>query len=83
MVNEAGLCLDVHWDDHTNNGGNVQVWECNGQINQKWRYEGSSNALVNGGGLCLDVEWHFRRENGGNVQVWECNGQKNQRWHFE
>jgi len=32
----GGKCLDVHAPDMRNDGGRVQVWECNGEPQQQW-----------------------------------------------
>jgi formate-dependent nitrite reductase cytochrome c552 subunit len=78
LVNAGEMCLDVHLPDMRNNGGKVQVWQCNGQPQQQWSLNG--NALVNAGGMCLDVHQPDMRNNGGKVQVWQCNGQPQQQW---
>ena len=36
LVNAGGKCLDVHVPDMRNNGGRVQVWDCNGEPQQQW-----------------------------------------------
>ena len=36
IVSGAGLCLDVHSACQSENGCNVQVWECNGSKQQTW-----------------------------------------------
>ena len=38
LVNAGGKCLDVHVPDMRNNGGRVQVWDCNGAPQQQWRF---------------------------------------------
>ena len=81
IQNGAGLCLDVHRPDIIRNGGRVQVWGCNGQPQQQWRWVGK--AIQNVGGLCLDVRASEITKDGGRVQVWECNGHRQQRWRFE
>ena len=78
IINGAGLCLDVHAPDMRNNGGRVQVWQCNGEPQQRWSIRG--NSIVNDGGLCLDTQLPDIGNNGGRVQVWQCNGQSQQAW---
>ena len=80
LVNAGGKCLDVHVPDMRNNGGRVQVWDCNGAPQQQWSLRG--NTLVNVGGKCLDVHAPDMRNNGGRVQVWDCNGAPQQQWRF-
>ena len=37
LVNQAyHLCLDANWGTDGNNGGLVQLWQCNGGVNQQW-----------------------------------------------
>ena len=78
LINAGGMCLDVHAPDMRNNGGRVQVWQCNGEPQQQWSLRG--NALVNAGGMCLDVHAPDMRNNGGRVQVWQCNREPQQQW---
>ena len=74
----AGKCLDVHAPDQYTNGARVQVWDCNGSIQQQWRIEG--NAIKSGAGKCLDVHAPDQNNNGARVQVWDCNGSLQQTW---
>jgi hypothetical protein len=59
----------------------VQLWDCNGQDNQKWiRYtDGTIRSLHDG--RCLDEDIAGGTHNGTKAQVWDCNGWLNQRWH--
>ena len=77
--NRADMCLDVHRPDLTNNGGKVQIWDCNGQIQQQWSVK-SNGEIRNGAGMCLDVHRPDLTNNGGKVQVWDCNGEIQQQW---
>lgn len=78
VVNGGGLCLDVHGPDMQTPGGHVQLWSCNGGVQQEWNYDGTQ--LVNGGGLCLDAHAPDAASNGGRVQVWPCNSGPQQQW---
>ncbi len=81
IVNEAGLCLDVHAPEMRANGGRVQVWACNGEPQQRWIVDAARGRIQNeGGGLCLDVHAPELSQNGGRVQIWGCNDQPQQRW---
>lgn len=77
----AGKCLDVHAPDQNNNGARVQVWDCNGSVQQSWRYK--HGAIRSAANLCLDVHAPDQRNNGGRVQVWACNGSPQQTWSLQ
>ena len=78
---EGGKCLEVNLEDLVKNGGKVQVWECNNQIQQHWKLDGEK--LVNEGGKCLDVDLPQLTKDGGKVQVFDCNGQIQQKWKLD
>jgi hypothetical protein len=78
----GGKCLDVNLLDLVKNGGKIQVWECNGEIQQRWKLDNQSR-LVNEGGKCLDVDVNELKKDGGKVQVWECNNEIQQKWRFD
>ena len=80
LVSGAGLCLDVHAPDQFNDGGRVQVWECNNSQQQIWSFV--NGTLQSGAGLCLDVHAPDQFDNGGRVQVWGCNNSQQQTWSF-
>jgi hypothetical protein len=71
------------------NGGRVQQWDCNGQLNQRFQFVQYRNAygytwyavqsLWNG--RCLDFDLNSNR-NGGKVQQWDCNGWSNQSYRL-
>ncbi len=75
----TGKCLDVAGDVNAA-GTNVQMFDCNGAVNQKWRLDGGR--LVNQGGKCLDVAGDVNAA-GTNVQIFDCNDAINQKWHFD
>lgn len=81
IVSGAGKCLDVHEPDQYNNGGRVQVWQCNGTKQQAWFIE--RGALRSGAGKCLDVYAPDQQRNGARVQIWDCNGAPQQRWFLD
>lgn len=77
----AGKCLDVHAPDQRNNGGRVQVWDCNNTLQQTWRFE--NGTIRSGAGKCLDVHAPDQHSNGARVQVWDCNNTLQQRWTLQ
>ncbi|WP_245966470.1 extracellular catalytic domain type 1 short-chain-length polyhydroxyalkanoate depolymerase [Sphaerisporangium album] len=75
----SGRCLDVAGVSQAN-GAPVQIWDCNGQVNQQWAATGAGELRVYGG-KCLDVS-NQSTADGAAVQIWDCNGQNNQKWRF-
>ncbi|MEU3166563.1 ricin-type beta-trefoil lectin domain protein [Streptosporangium sp. NPDC006930] len=75
----SGRCLDVANVSQAN-GAAVQIWDCNGQNNQRWALTGASELRVYGN-KCLDVS-NQSNANGAQLQIWDCNGQNNQKWRF-
>ncbi len=75
----SGRCLDVSGAAQTN-GTPVQIYDCNGQANQRWEATGASELRVYGS-KCLDVSGRGTAD-GTQVVIWDCNGQNNQQWRF-
>ncbi|MFF0311195.1 RICIN domain-containing protein [Streptosporangium sp. NPDC004379] len=75
----SGRCLDVSGASQSN-GAQVQIWDCNGQANQKWATTGAGELRVYGG-KCLDVSGAGTAD-GTAVTIWDCNGQNNQKWRL-
>ncbi len=75
----SGRCVDVDGVSQAN-GAKVQIWDCNGQINQQWTPTSSGELRVYGN-KCLDV-YNQGTANGSSVIIWDCNGQSNQKWRF-
>ncbi|MFD1537633.1 ThuA domain-containing protein [Nonomuraea guangzhouensis] len=74
----SGRCLDVSASPP--NGTQAQLWDCNGQNNQKWTST-AAGELRASGGKCLDVNGAGTAD-GTSVIVWDCNGQNNQKWRL-
>jgi hypothetical protein len=90
-IQALGRCLDIDmgfvedWTHQTN----VQLYSCNGGINQQFRLQpvgGGWFTIVSAmDGRCLDIDlntgngWRYER----NVQLWTCNNGSNQRWRFD
>ncbi|HEY7199944.1 MAG TPA: ricin-type beta-trefoil lectin domain protein [Candidatus Dormibacteraeota bacterium] len=72
----SGRCLDVPNVSMTN-GTQVQIWDCNGGVNQQWAQV--SGQLTVYGTKCLDALNHATTP-GSPVGIWDCNGGANQRW---
>jgi non-reducing end alpha-L-arabinofuranosidase len=75
----SGRCIDVP-NATTTNGTQVQLWDCNGNSNQRWTYTSSKQLMVYGN-KCLDANGQGTT-NGTTVIIWDCNGQTNQQWNL-
>jgi Ricin-type beta-trefoil lectin domain len=81
-----GKCLDADANGINNNGDKVQLWDCSGGTEQKWRvyhafgspYDFIFVNLANG--KVLDADANGVNNNGGRVQVWDWWGGVNQIW---
>ncbi|MFG2169720.1 endo-1,4-beta-xylanase [Micromonospora chersina] len=73
---QSGRCVDVP-NASRNSGTRVQLYDCNGQINQAWTLT-SSRQLTVYGSMCLDAAGSG---NASAVQIYSCNGQANQQWN--
>lgn len=84
-ADDEDLCLDVPGFNFAS-GQNLQMYPCNGGINQKWKVfahdaqsatiRPSSNAA-----LCVDVE-NGIKTNQSPIQLFGCTGNANQAWKF-
>ncbi|MEU4836511.1 lectin [Streptosporangium sp. NPDC023615] len=75
----SGRCLDVANVSQAN-GAAAQIWDCNGQNNQRWTPTGTGELRVYGN-KCLDVA-NMSTADGAQVHIWDCNGQNNQKWRL-
>lgn len=73
---KMGLCLDDR-NNSDSDGAIVQVWSCNGLVNQQWQVW--SDGTIRHNGLCLDAR-NYGTANGTKVQLWACTGGANQKW---
>jgi hypothetical protein len=74
----SGLCLDIA-GANPSPGATVQLFGCNGGMNQQWTYDRTTRTLTSGIGTVLDVQnanfqattpvWSWPL-NGGNAQQW-------------
>jgi hypothetical protein len=67
------------------NGGDVDLWDCNGRSWQSWTVTGNSasatHRIINTySGKCLDAGPN--KANGSEIRVWDCNGSQWQDWFF-
>ncbi|WP_327045582.1 RICIN domain-containing protein [Microbispora sp. NBC_01189] len=75
---QSGRCVDVP-NSSTTNGTQVQLWDCNGQTNQRWTSTSGKELQVYGN-KCLDA-YAKGTTNGTQVAIWDCNGGTNQQWN--
>jgi Ricin-type beta-trefoil lectin domain len=75
----SGRCVDVP-SASTSNGTQLQLWDCNGNSNQRWTYTASKQLMVYGN-KCLDAN-NQGTADGTAVIIWDCNGQANQQWNL-
>jgi hypothetical protein len=73
---QSGRCLDVVGAAQAN-GTKVQLWDCNGQANQRWTATGAAELRVYSG-KCLELPSGSAA--GTRAQLWDCNSGANQKW---
>ncbi len=74
----SGRCIDVP-NASTANATQVQLWDCNGNANQRFTYTSGKQLQVYGN-KCLDASGKGTT-NGTAVIIYDCNGQANQQWN--
>ena len=67
----SGRCLDVTGNSGAN-GAQLQVWDCNGGANQKFRLNSNGSITATRSGLCPDVA-NQATANGTAVNTWHGN----------
>jgi endo-1,4-beta-xylanase len=75
----SNRCVDVPGST-TTNGTQLQLWDCNGQANQRFASTSTKQLMVFGT-KCLDASGQGTT-NGTAVIIWDCNGQTNQQWNI-
>ncbi|MEV8530284.1 non-reducing end alpha-L-arabinofuranosidase family hydrolase, partial [Streptomyces sp. NPDC052000] len=73
----SGRCIDINGSTRAN-GTQAQLWDCNGQTNQRWTYTSSKELMVYGN-KCLDAMAKGTR-NGTAVVISDCDGSAGQQW---
>jgi len=76
---QSGRCIDDP-NSSTTNGTQMQLFDCNGNANQRWTSTASGQLTVFGN-KCLDANGRGTT-NGTAVIIWDCNGQTNQQWNI-
>jgi hypothetical protein len=79
---DTSKCMDIVGGKAVN-GASVQIWNCNGNMNQKfiWCSDGRIVSAINDN-MCLDVPGgEFSKPS--NLQIWNCNGKPGQYWEYD
>lgn len=82
-VSYNGKCLDADAGNLNRNGTRIQLWDCNGSMQQNFVFagDGSIRSATNQS-YCLDADLATIGNYGTTVQLWQCNGQNQQKWKF-
>jgi hypothetical protein len=80
-------CLDADTATIAENGTRIQLWDCNGQPQQRWLV--FAYPVTGAIGLVsmhapyrvLDLDVHSAGRNSGRVQLWSYNGESQQQWN--
>ncbi|MGW7438017.1 non-reducing end alpha-L-arabinofuranosidase family hydrolase [Streptomyces sp. NPDC054849] len=75
----SGRCIDINGST-TVNGTQAQLWDCNGQTNQRWTYTSGKQLMIYGK-KCLEAMAQGTR-NGTAVVIGDCNGGAGQQWNI-
>jgi hypothetical protein len=75
---QSGRCLDIN-NSSTTNGTQAQLWDCNGQANQKWNVNADGTITGVQSGLCVDA-YNAATANGTKIVLWSCGTGDNQKW---
>ncbi|KOY55992.1 non-reducing end alpha-L-arabinofuranosidase family hydrolase [Streptomyces sp. XY332] len=75
----SGRCMDINGST-TANGTQAQLWDCNGQTNQRWTYTSSKQLMIYGN-KCLEA-MSKGTSNGTAVVIGDCDGGAGQQWNI-
>jgi hypothetical protein len=76
----GNLCLDADTRTIGSNGTIVQMWNCAGVPNQRWRFQSNGTIQNVQSGRCLDAFAPTVHNDGGSVVLWDCSGGATQQW---
>jgi alpha-galactosidase len=84
---QSGNCLDTTGSSSPGPyvytpGDQMEIWGCNGGINQEFSATSAGELRTMGATECLDV-YGNQTAPGTKVELWPCNGGQNQKWTFE
>ncbi|MFC1432233.1 ricin-type beta-trefoil lectin domain protein [Streptacidiphilus sp. N1-3] len=84
-ITTGGMCLDIvsPGAPGTVNGTKVQLWTCNGGVNQQWVVQNDANGSIHllnpYSGRCLD-DPNSSTVNATQTEIWDCNNTNAQTW---
>ncbi|MCB9345656.1 MAG: ricin-type beta-trefoil lectin domain protein [Lewinellaceae bacterium] len=77
MRSNQNLCIDLI-NSNTDNGNNIQLYNCNGTNAQRWMYDGMTQTIrsVVNPDKCIQIEYNTDGAYGkrSNVDIYDCNG---------
>jgi type 1 glutamine amidotransferase len=73
ITGASGKCVDVNGGSSAD-GAKVQLWSCNGGVNQRWTVNGTTLRALD---KCMEVSG---TANAAAVRLWTCNGSGGQNW---
>ncbi len=76
----SNYCVDV-FGASKSPGGQVVMFDCLNQDNQRWQYDDQRRLVSKHSGMCLDVPSGNINDGTGLVQ-WPCHDGKNQKWQI-
>jgi len=81
---DQNKCLDLTGGDHSN-GNKLQIWDCNGSVNQQWIFYGFYPAIfgivsAKDTSKCVDAG---DMSNGQVLKIWDCNGLQQQKFGYD
>lgn len=77
LAQDNGMCLDDKNGDHSN-FALVQLWHCNGGVNQRWHTNGTE-IILGTTGKCLYTP---SATNGTQLEINACNGSAGETWNW-
>lgn len=78
-TSQGTFCLDED-ATHSGDGNKVQLWQCNGSVQQRWSFNANWSIQNHRDGRCLDADANQLGNNGAKVTVWHCSFALNQSW---
>ncbi|WP_327430268.1 non-reducing end alpha-L-arabinofuranosidase family hydrolase [Streptomyces sp. NBC_01236] len=73
----SGRCIDINGST-TVNGTQAQLWDCNGQTNQRWTHTSGKQLMIYGN-KCLEAKG---TSNDTAVVIGDCDGGADQQWNI-
>jgi len=85
FAGDTSKCIELSSGD-SSSGTAIDLWDCNGLVNQAWYWASDSNKIMLGGheeaGMCIDLP-NGEASNGNALQLWACNDGDSQNWSWD